>query len=66
MDKKEYDVLKVKFLKTFPNVPDPLREEIIASINGQTFNWKSAKEDISRDAKYAEIILRQLKEMGVL
>ncbi len=57
MKKKEYNLLKAGFLRTYANVPYPLRSEIIAAIGKETFSWSSAKEEVERDTKNAEKIL---------
>ena len=66
MGKKEYDKLKAHFLKSFANVPFPLRNEIIAVVGSETFTWSSAKEEIIRDTNNAKKILSLLNEMGVI
>ncbi|MBS3106362.1 hypothetical protein J4419_01695 [Candidatus Woesearchaeota archaeon] len=66
MDANEYDRLKTTFLQLFPNVPTPLRTQIIAVVENHTFSWFTAKEEISRNGPYAKPILKQLKEMRVI
>jgi len=66
MDDNEYGELKSKFLQTFANVPQPLRKEIIAVIEEDTFNWHTAKAEITHDTEKAPVILERLKEVGVL
>ena len=66
MNKNQYDELKVNFLKSFANVPFPLRNEIIAVIDNETFSWSSAKEEIVRDTDNAKKILILLKDIRVI
>ena len=66
MEKVEYDRLKSHFLKLFANVPFPLRSEIIAVIEDETFTWSSAKEEIVRDTDNAPKILALLKDIDVV
>lgn len=66
MEKKDYDELKSHFLKSFANVPFPLRNEIIAVIGTETFTWSSAKEEIARDTNNAPKILSLLKDIRVI
>jgi len=66
MDKKEYQLLKAKFLKTVASVPLPLREEIIAVVDDQTVSWNAACGEIKQDTKKAKEILKHLKEIGLL
>ena len=58
MDKKEYEILKAKFLKLIANVPPPLREEIIVVVGNQTMSWNAANGDIKQDTdKVAEKVM---------
>lgn len=66
MDKKEYDILKAKFLKLIANVPFPLREEIIAVVDDQPVSWNVAYGEISQDTDKAKEILRHLQQIGLL
>ncbi len=60
------ETLKATFLKLFANVPVPLREEIIAVIGTNTFTWLSAKAEIERNTPASNLILKQLKKIGVI
>jgi hypothetical protein len=66
MQLDEYDGLKVKFLKVVASVPLPLREEIIAVIDGQTVNWDVAHAEIKNDGKKAKLLLEHFKKMGII
>jgi len=71
MDDGEYGVLKSKFLKIYAGLATPLRDEIIAVVGDETFNWTSAKAEFMYDSdpehkKNAILILKQLLEIGVL
>ena len=66
MDEKEYQILKAKFFKIFASVPDPLREEIIAVVDKDTYNWYTANAEIEHDTKKAKLILKQLHKIGVI
>ena len=66
MDKKEYEVLKAKFLKLIASVPLPLREEIIAVVDKGTVSWNAANGEIKKDTDKAKDILKHLKRIGVL
>ena len=59
MDKKEYEVLKAKFLKLIANVPIPLREEIIAVVDEKTVSWNAAYGEIKGNTDNAKTILEQ-------
>ena len=66
MDKEEYNALKAKFLKLFPSVPLPLRNEIIALVNNQPISWTAAYGEIKQDTDKAKTILTHLKQIGLL
>ncbi len=66
MEKKEYEQLKAKFLKLFPNVPLQLRQEIIAVVDDESLSWSVAHLEIKRDTKKAFIILEHLKKIGLI
>ncbi|MEK6937945.1 MAG: hypothetical protein AABX04_02780 [Nanoarchaeota archaeon] len=64
MDK--YPELKAKFFKAFANVPVPLREEIIASLDKDTFSWYTANAEIEHDTEKAKKLLNLLYKMGAI
>lgn len=66
MNKKEYEILKAKFLKLVANVPIPLRDEIIAVVDKKTVSWNAAYGEIKKDTDNAKIILGHLKKMGLI
>lgn len=66
MDEIIYKDLKAEFLRVFSNVPYPLRKEIIVVIGEDTFNWSTAKAEISRDSEKAPVLLEHLRKIGVL
>ncbi len=66
MGNGKYGVLKSKFLEIYANVPEPLRKEIIAVVDNETFTWQTAKAEIVSDTKYAKIILEHLSKIGVI
>ena len=66
MDKKEYEVLKAKFLKLIANVPFPLRDEIIAMVDKQPVSWNVAYVEISHYTDKAQEILQHLRQIGLL
>ena len=66
MDEKSYKVLKSKFLSVYASVPEPLRKEIIAIANNETFSWQTAKAEIINNTKNSKIILEHLNKMEVI
>ncbi len=66
MDQKGYELLKANFLKMYASVPEPLRKEIIAVVDDETFTWQTAKLEIMNNTKHAKIILEHLEKIGVI
>ena len=66
MEKKEYEVLKAKFLKLVASVPLPLRNEIIAVVDNQTLSWDAAYGEISQDTSTAKKVLKRLQQIKLL
>lgn len=66
MKKKEYETLKVQFLKLFASVPLPLRTEIIALVETEPISWSVAYAEIKKDTEKAAIILDHLKKIGLI
>jgi len=64
--KGDYEELKAKFFKTFANVLNPLREEIIAVIGDDTYTWHTSQKEIMMNTEIGKKILKQLKEMDVI
>jgi len=60
------ETLREKFLRAYPSVPEALRNEIIAVIDGKTYNWDSAYFEVNNSTKLAEKILNTLKEIGII
>lgn len=66
MDQEKYKVLKAKFFKIFANVPQPLREEIIAIVDDDSYTWHTANAEIEHDTENAKKILTQLHKIEVI
>ena len=66
MDKKEYDVLKARFLKLIASVPLPLRGEIIAVVDNHTISWNAAYGEIKQDTGKAKAVVKHLKQIKLL
>mgnify|MGYP001558363584 FL=1 len=63
---EDYAALKAKFITVFANVPEPLREEIVAVIENNPFSWYAAYGEIEHNTKNADKILSLLQKIGVL
>ena len=57
---------KAQFLKTYANLPQASREEIIAVINKEPYTWQSAKIEIEHDTLIGEKILELLMNLKIL
>jgi len=66
MEKHEFERLRAIFLKAFASVPDPLRDEIIAVIDGKPFSWSAAYLEVKKGTAKAHAILEQLKKNNVI
>jgi len=67
--KKEQEVeedKKAKFLKIYANVPDALREDIIAIIDKKPYNWNTAFFEIANNSNLGQKILKALQELGII
>ena len=61
-----YEILKSRFLKLIASVPKPLRVEIIAVIDNETYSWIAAYGEIVSDTDTGKKILKKLKQIKVL
>ena len=55
-----------KFLRIYANVPEGLRKDIIALVDGKTYNWNVSYFEIKENTKLGEKILKALEELGIL
>ena len=66
MSDSDVQELRTKFLKVFPSVPLELRDEIIAIIDENPVSWKAAFLEIQDLTQKGELILKKLKDMGII
>ncbi len=57
---------KEKFLSKYPDVPAPLRKEIIAVVDGKTYTWDTIYLEVKNNTKLAQKLLNSLKEVGII
>ena len=57
---------KAKFLKIFGNIPESLRRDIIAVIEGKPYTWNVAYIEIKNDTQLGRKILKSLKELEII
>lgn len=60
MEKRE------KFLKIYANLPLPIREEIILSIEGKPLTWNVAYIEILNETPLSNEILEKLEKIGII
>ena len=57
---------KDKFLRIYANLPAPERGQVIAIIEGKTYSWDVAFQEISNDTELGRKILKYLQQLGIL
>ena len=57
---------KAKFLKIYSNVPDRLREDIIAIVDNKTYTWNTVYFEIKNDTKLGEKLLKALEDINLI
>lgn len=57
---------KDKFLKVYANLPEPEREQVIAIVDGKTYSWNVAFNEISNDTRLGEKILKRMEELDII
>lgn len=54
---------KAKFLKAFSNIPEDLREDVIAVIDKKPYTWNVAYIEIKNNTEIGKKILKFLEEL---
>lgn len=57
---------KEQFLKIYANLPEPEREQIIAVIDGKTYSWNVAYNEIINDTSLGKKILKKMEELELI
>ena len=57
---------RAKFLRSFANIPEDLRNDIIALVDNKTYTWNTAYLEIKDDTLLGKKILKTLEENGIL
>lgn len=55
-----------KFLKIFANLPLPIRDEIILSLEEKPLTWNVAYIEIVNDTPLSKEILEKLEKIGII
>jgi len=58
--------LREKFLSIYADIPETLRKEIIAVVDGKTFTWDSSYFEIRNNTKFSEKILNTLNDTSII
>ena len=57
---------KAKFLKVYANLPEPERYQVIVIIEGKTYSWNVAYNEITNDTELGKKILRKMEALEVI
>lgn len=55
-----------KFLRIFANVPEDLRRNIIAVVDGKTYTWNTAFLEIDDKTELGKKILKTLEDTKII
>jgi len=54
------------FLKTYANLPEPERDQVIVIINDKAYSWNVANSEISGDTELGRQILKKIEALEIL
>ena len=57
---------KAQFFKIYANLPQAMREEIIAVVESEPYTWQSARIEIEDDTPVGKKILEVLVKLGIM
>lgn len=57
---------KEKFFKVYANLPEPERYQIIAIVDGKTYSWNTAYNEISGDTPLGNKILKKIEALEII
>ncbi len=57
---------KAQFLKTYANLPQAKREEVVAVIGDEPYSWQSAKLEVEQDSPTGKEIIDLLIKLTIL
>ncbi len=57
---------KEKFMKAYANLITDERDEIIVVIDGKTYTWNRAYDEIKSNTQLGKKILQKLTKMGII
>jgi len=65
-EEKNIELLRSKFLKTFAKVSDSLRDEIVAVIDDQPYDWSTVNVEVRGKTKKGDQIIKLMNQLGLL
>lgn len=57
---------KDRFLRTYANLPEDVRREIIVIINKKPYSWNAAFIEVKNNTKLADNIIKKLSAMELI
>ncbi len=58
--------MRERFLRAYANVPDDIREDILAVVDGEPYTWKTSYLAIKDNTYKGKKILKILEDMKIL
>ena len=55
-----------KFLKVYAEIPEGLRSDIMAVVDGKTYTWDTAYLEVKDDTESGKKILKTLVTVGII
>ena len=55
-----------KFLKVYAEIPEGLRSDIMAVVDGKTYTWDTAYLEVKDDTELGKKILKTLVTVGII
>ncbi len=57
---------RAQFFKVYANLPQALRNEVVAVVRGEPYTWQSAKLEIEQDTVIGKEIIELLTRLKIL
>ncbi len=54
------------FFKIYANLPEPERFQVIAVVEGKTYSWNAAYQEIENNTSLGKKIIKKLEALGIL
>ena len=58
--------IRERFLRAYANLPLGIRDEIVATINGDPITWKVAYFEVTQNTIRGKEILEQLEKLNII